>query len=71
MPAVSICVRKSGPQSMSRLVLLVLMMADVRVRLSRGSLLVHTWQLHPMRGMPKDVPVPRKRIIVMVSCDMW
>lgn len=56
---------------MSRLVLLVLMMADVRVRLSRGSLLVHTWQLHPMRGMPKDVPVPRKRIIVMVSCDMW
>ena len=34
--------------------------AEVRNRLSRGSLLLHTSQLQPSTGTPLDVPVPRK-----------
>ena len=34
--------------------------AEVRKRLSRGSLLLQTAQLQPNTGTPLDVPVPRK-----------
>ena len=34
--------------------------AEVRNRLSRGSLLLHTSQLQPSTGTPLEVPVPRK-----------
>ena len=34
--------------------------AEVRNRLSRGSLLLQTSQLQPSTGTPLEVPVPRK-----------
>ena len=35
--------------------------ADVRVRVSRGSVEVQVWQSHAITGIPADVPVPKKR----------
>ena len=44
-------------------------MADVRKRLSRGSLDVQTLQLQPITGMPCDVPVPRNvKCIIFLLC---
>ena len=37
------------------------MVAEVRVRVSRGSVEVQVSQSHAMTGMPAEVPVPRKR----------
>lgn len=59
-PVRSIWQRKSGPASMTRRTPRVSTMADVRSRLSRGSVERQTAHRHPMTGTPCEVPVPRK-----------
>lgn len=36
---------------------------EERKRLSRGSMLEHTLQVHPIMGMPPEVPEPNTLII--------
>src|SRR5579863_1834662 len=54
------CSRNSGVVSTSTRDAPVEITTEGRVRLSRGSVLVHTSQWHPIIGMPALVPVPRK-----------
>ena len=67
----SICCRKSGPQSIKTRVCSVSNKAEVRKRLSLGSLLLHTLQLQPMTGTPLDVPVPRKVKVIFGTNDSF
>ena len=43
---------------------------DVRSRLSRGSVLVHTGHVQPVSGTPVDVPVPRNVIFISVFLNI-
>ena len=58
-PARSIWQRKSGPASIASRVRPVSISAEVRSRLSRGSVERHTGQRQPMTGTPCEVPVPK------------
>ena len=60
-----ICLRKSGPQSRRMRFPSVSTKTDVRSRLSRGSVLVHTGHVQPVSGTPVDVPVPRNVIFIL------
>src|SRR4051812_36494418 len=56
----SIWYLKSGPLSITMLAFSVSIHTDVRNRLSRLFVEVHTGHGQPIKGMPCDVPVPRK-----------
>src|SRR4030095_6913347 len=66
MPARNAWVRKSGVVSISTFCPPRDSRTEVRIRLSRGSLEVHTAQRQPIVGTPIEVPEPRT-----VSCNVF
>lgn len=55
------CDRRSGPASNKSPLSPNVTKAADRHRRSRGSLLWQTAHVHPIKGTPTDVPVPKKR----------
>src|SRR5260221_8994292 len=68
MPARKAWVRKSGVVSIKTFWPLRESRTDVRMRLSRGSVEVHTAQWQPMVGTPMEVPEPSTVSRNLVEC---
>ncbi len=43
---------------------------EQRVRLSRGSVLLHTSHWHPITGTPHDVPVPKNVNLITLNYEL-